>query len=158
MERLRSRDLRNLLAFLRDLYTLRTQGAFMAHVVPALRRVIPADRSAYSDMDLRRRAIVDVTDPPLPKASRPVFARHMREHPLVDYYRRTGDPAAHKVSDFLTRRQFHQLPLYTEYLCPFLGGVDDQLACTFVASGTHVTGVSMGRGGARSSRSGSGCF
>jgi hypothetical protein len=123
MERLRSRDLRNLLAFLRDLYTLRTPGAFMAHVVPGLRRVIPADRSAYSDMDLRRRAIVDVTDPPLPKASRPVFARHMREHPLVDYYRRTGDPAAHKVSDFLTQRKFHQLALYTEYLRPFLGGI-----------------------------------
>jgi hypothetical protein len=89
-------------------------------------------------MDLRRRVIVDVTDPRLPEAARPAFAHHMHQHPLVDYYRRTRDPNAHKVSDFLTRRQFHWLALYTEYLHPFLGGVDDQLACTFVASATRV--------------------
>jgi DNA-binding CsgD family transcriptional regulator len=146
MERLRSRDLRALLESLRDLYALRSFETFTAHVGPALRRVIPSEGSSYSDFDLRRRVLREVGDPPLPEAALRAFARHVDEHPLVDHYRRTRDPEARKVSDFVGRRQLHRLALYREYVRPFFGAVDHQLACTFVAFPARVIGVALSRG------------
>src|SRR5262245_38853637 len=113
MERLRSRDLLALLELIRDLYALRDLKSFTAHVGPSLRRMIPADFSSYSEFDLRRRTTVEVDDPPLSevaaRAAYKVFARHLHEHPLVDYYRRTRDRGAYKISDFITGREFHRL-------------------------------------------------
>jgi DNA-binding CsgD family transcriptional regulator len=42
------------------------------------------------------------------------YERHLAEHPLVTYYLRHRDDPVLKVSDFLSRRQYHRLGLYQE--------------------------------------------
>ena len=42
------------------------------------------------------------------------FARHLSEHPALKHYFATGDPSAHKISDFLSVDQYHALELYEQ--------------------------------------------
>jgi DNA-binding CsgD family transcriptional regulator len=47
-----------------------------------------------------------------------ILARNLDEHPLVQYYARTGELRALKMSDFLTRTQFLRTKLYDELFGP----------------------------------------
>jgi len=89
-----------------------------------------------TELDLRQhRAIVEVMDPPelmTPEVAE-AFRRHAPEHPLIAHYARTGDGRARKVSDFLTTRQLHRLPIDNEYVRPFFG-LEHQLAIATTAT------------------------
>jgi hypothetical protein len=43
------------------------------------------------------------------------YWRLRHQDPLCGYQQRTGDLTAHKLSDFVTRRQWHRIELYAEY-------------------------------------------
>jgi hypothetical protein len=49
----------------------------------------------------------------------------MLEHPILAHYLRTGDGRARRISDFLTRRQYRDLGLYSDLYREM--GVDDEL-------------------------------
>lgn len=144
MDRMRPRDVKTLLEFLRNLYALRGFEAFSAYVGPVLRQVIPSDGGTYSDFDLQRGTVREVSDPPSTEAGRQAFHRHLHEHPLINHYRRTNDAGVYKISDFLTLRQFRRLGLYSEFIRPFVG-TERQLACTFQASPSRVIAVAVMR-------------
>jgi len=54
MERLRSKDTRQVLKFLRDLYALREKDAFTSHLVSTLPSLIRAEAYTYNEMDHAR--------------------------------------------------------------------------------------------------------
>ena len=54
MERLRSKDARQVLNFLRDLYSLREKDTFTSHLVSRLPDLIQADAYTYNEMDQAR--------------------------------------------------------------------------------------------------------
>ncbi len=56
MERLRSRETRQVLTFLRDVYALREKNAFTSHLVSSLPGLIQSDAYTYNTVSLRRRA------------------------------------------------------------------------------------------------------
>lgn len=118
MERLRRRDLRALREFLGGCYVLRDLDAFATHSIRALPKLVPSDIIAYNEADPRKRRVTGVVEPPdvlnFPD-SRGIFERHVREHPLITHYQRTGDGRAHKISDFLTQARFRRLGLYNEF-------------------------------------------
>ncbi len=116
MERLTQGDLCTLLKCLHEIYTYRDLGTFPAQLLSTLPQVVPSETTAYNEVNLRRRRIIGVMDPPEVKfpESEQVFARHIHEHPLVVSYQRAHDGRAQKISDFLTQRQFHRLGLYNE--------------------------------------------
>jgi DNA-binding CsgD family transcriptional regulator len=58
--------------------------------------------------------IVEPMDAEFPD-SRERFARCMHEHPFLNYYREHPDESALRLSDFVSRRQLHDLALYSDF-------------------------------------------
>src|SRR5439155_22455237 len=116
MERLTGRTLRALLESLRDLHVIQNLDAFAANVLGKLPKVVPSDVTVYSEVtppEIRRIEQPVVTDafPGIKEA----FERHMFEYPILTHHLRTREDSALKISDFLSRNQWHRLGLYNEF-------------------------------------------
>ena len=61
-------------------------------------------------------------------ASSPVLEAHLHEHPVLNHFRGSDDTAPAKISDFLSRREYHNLGLYSEFYRRV--PVEDQLVFT----------------------------
>jgi DNA-binding CsgD family transcriptional regulator len=61
------------------------------------------------------------------------------QHPLIEYYNATGDGSAKKISDFITREDFHATPLYQKYY--EVVGVEYQMAFTLTGTHPHVVAL-----------------
>jgi len=71
-------------------------------------------------------------------------ARHMPEHPLITRYHQTRDGQAFKISDFLTRSQFHRLGLYHELYRRVQ--VEHQIAFVLPTPPPLIIGIALNRG------------
>lgn len=86
--------------------------------IPALlREFVPADVAAYNEMDADPNGTWWTNDPHLPVTPEQVqrFTELADENPVLAYTRRTRDGRPRRISDFLSRREYHQLPLYREF-------------------------------------------
>ena len=72
-----------------------------------------------------------------------VFAAHVHEHPLVTYYRATGDGSPVKISDFLSRERFRHLGLHAEFFLHL--PIEHQLAVSLPSPDTRVVGIPLNR-------------
>ena len=72
-----------------------------------------------------------------------VFAAHVHEHPLVSYYRATGDSSPVKISDFLSRERSHRLGPYAEFFRHL--PVEHQLAVGLPSPDDPVVGIALNR-------------
>ncbi len=149
MERLTRRDLRALLEFLEASYAFQDIEGFTSLVVSRLPGLIPAEITGYTQADVRQRRILwsrlnppelDLTQP----EARRINERYLEGNPVVPYYLRTGDRSAVTISDFLTRRQFHRLPLYAEWYRSF--GTEYQLSVPLQTGLTVLSRVTLNRG------------
>jgi len=68
--------------------------------------------------------------------------RNFPQHPVLAHYTQTGDGTSHRISDFLSRRQFHNLPLYAEYYRP--SGIECQLVAA-ISTGRCQVGIALDR-------------
>jgi len=146
MERLRQRDLRALLAFVEDLYVPRPLDQFSTHVVGALSGLVPSDITTYNEVNPQRRRFRWVGHPADwgLRDGAAIFARHMRDHPLIDYHSRSGDGRTLKISDFLNQARFHRLALYNEFFRRL--GVEHQMAVVLPAPSPLLIGIALNRG------------
>jgi DNA-binding CsgD family transcriptional regulator len=64
-------------------------------------------------------------------------------NPPLDHFARTGDPEARLISDFVTRRQFHALPVYTDFYRPLR--VEFMLGAFINRSPTAFDGITLSR-------------
>ena len=146
MRRLAGTDVSRLLEFLRASYGTLDGHAFRAHVLAGLRRLIPCDIIAYNEVNPRTNEIAWMSDPAdaldLPDGTE-IFSRHIPEHPLIAHHARTGDGRVLKISDFLTRAEFHRLGLYQEFFRRV--GVEHQMACVLPARPPAVIGIALNR-------------
>ncbi len=116
MLRLEPRDLRAVLDCLRMTYATLDLDAFPRQIVAGLRQVVRAPFGSYNEIDHRAARIRYVVEPPdaqVPNLEM-VVRQYLHEQPVVAHYRRTGDGSPRKLSDFLTRSQFHRLGIYNE--------------------------------------------
>jgi DNA-binding CsgD family transcriptional regulator len=145
MERLTQRDLRRLLAALRELYASADLDTLPGRILSVLPKVVPVDLMGYNEIDSNRRRAIGRMEPfegDVDAALR-IFGRHVHEHPIVRY-RLTGERAsARKISDFLTQRQFHQLGLYREFYRPL--GIEYQMTISLPAPPPLVIGFTLNR-------------
>jgi hypothetical protein len=114
MERLRNRDLRALLTTLDNLRSIDSLEAFPNQALNALKALIPAVYLSYNQFDSDwqvQTACFDPVDANLPEKQE-VFLKHRDEHPLVSRLAKGG---VHRLSDAISRRDFHRLALYNEY-------------------------------------------
>jgi len=122
--RLTQRDFDAVLGFLRETYALRTLDQLADHLVRALPSLVPADRTSYTmcgvllgrptgDGKPRIETRSDPVQSPAPNLK--VFEEHVFDHPLFVHYHRTRDGQPLRISDFLSRAQYHRLGLYNEF-------------------------------------------
>jgi DNA-binding CsgD family transcriptional regulator len=117
VERLTSRDLRKFSESLRRLYAVRETGAFPRHALEVLRSIVPCDVAAYAQINTAEWHDTYQVEPrayPMSRDFVAAYQRHLAQHPFVTYYLGRADDPVLKLSDFLTRRQFHRLGLYQE--------------------------------------------
>jgi DNA-binding CsgD family transcriptional regulator len=142
---LTQRDLRLLLDTVQQLYHLVDLNGFRMGAITALSHVVPADLTVYSEINLRRRQNVIVTDPAevFSNGDLQIWARHIHQHPICQYMGRSQDGSARKLSDFLNQRQFHRLALYQE--CYRLVRIEQQIAVRLDAPAPVVIALSAHR-------------
>jgi len=147
MESLREHDVGALLDFLRTLYTLRDLRSFRSHVISAVPKLVRSEITTYNEVNCAKRQNATVSDPPdaldFPDSHR-IFNQHIPEHPLIGHYARSGDARVLKMSDFLTRRKFHSVGLYTDFYKRV--GVEHQMALMLPAGPPLVIGIALNRG------------
>ena len=140
-------EIGNLLDFLHEVYALRALDEFGPGLMRALPRLFSCDIYAYNEVNPERKRLSAAMEPDVFAADDlRIFERYMHQHPLINYYRRTGDGRALKISDFLSRREFHHLDLYNEFY-RVIPKVEHQLAVVLPAPPPLVVGVTLNRSG-----------
>lgn len=147
MERLSSSDLDRVLRFVRDIAAIERPSEFPVRVLDGLKRLIPCDMIGYNEINRARGQAVMVLDPasldPSGIEGQTAFERLAGQHPVLQYHARTGDGRALKISDFLSRDEFHRLDLYAESFR--LIGAEDQLAVGLPSPAPLVIGLALNR-------------
>ena len=141
MERLKERDLRAIITFLRDAYAEPDLDAFARRVVWRLTDVVGAHRVSYNEAHVRRgtlRMLIRPSDN-IPALT----ARQYRDHPMMQHFVRTGDGRAHRFSDFLSREQLHATEMYQVHYRP--AGVEYQMTVCLGSPNPHVVAFALGR-------------
>jgi DNA-binding CsgD family transcriptional regulator len=144
MERLRQSDLQSLLAFARECYS--NHGAesfesFVARLVDALGRLIPATHVTYNEMCPEKPESHNCVS--TPEFATPVAGRlwelHMNEHPVLMHAMRTKLPCALRISDFWSPLQLRDSGLHNDFYRRY--GIEDALCIGIGNSASCVIGV-----------------
>jgi DNA-binding CsgD family transcriptional regulator len=147
VERLSPSDLDRALSFVREIAAVDQLPEFRMRLLDGLKRLIPCDVVGYNEINPSRGEAVMVLDPPsLDRsgvAGQAAFERLAGQHPVLQYHARTGDGRALKISDFLSRDEFHRLDLYAESFR--LIGAEDQLAVALPSQPPVVIGIAFNR-------------
>jgi len=117
---------------------------FPSELLDRLRELVRCDSAWYCELDEPGQRILgqvwsargmEVDAPEAEEESR-TFWRLKHQHPLCVYQARTGDFSAHKLSDFVTRRQLHGLEIYADFFRP--GNVEYELEVGLPAPPWHT--------------------
>lgn len=137
--------LKQAIRILDQLADLDDPSGFPGVVLPGLAGLVGCDVLTYNEIGPPGEPVryCDYPSGALDPATNAVFRRLVHQHPAVSYYRRTGDGRPVKISDFLDRRHFHALPLYTEFFRPI--PVEHQMAVTVTDSRRAVIGIAFNR-------------
>jgi DNA-binding CsgD family transcriptional regulator len=121
--RLAQSDLHAILGFLADADASGAEEAYGPAVLEHLRRLIPCDDVGYEQADVPARRFTD----PLAElyATQDAVYWASGPCPITEYRLRTGDVSAIRMSDLISRRRYHELPIYRDYFRPL--GVDHML-------------------------------
>jgi DNA-binding CsgD family transcriptional regulator len=148
-------DLEATLEFLREAAAVSGPDPFPSELLDRLRDLSRSDMVGYEECDQATRAGWSPVHQECARgreirASQPAelpdsFWPLEHQYPLGVYMRRTGGVCARKLSDFVTRRQWHHLGVYTEYFRFF--GVEDKLMVGLPAPPGHRKVVGLDRCG-----------
>lgn len=141
MTQLSAKDLRAALDFVGDAYSFDDLDGFRHGILPGLQRLVPSDLVGYNEVYSASEPALVITypDPPLEIAGE-ALGRLAHQHPLISV-QANGDDRTYKISDFLSRREFHSLELYDELYRRL--GAEDQIAVGL--PGPLVIGIAMNR-------------
>jgi DNA-binding CsgD family transcriptional regulator len=116
-------------------------GEFRTIVTAGIGQVVGCDLASYTEVDLDRRSAIALLDHTVPGAEDVVeaFGRVAHQHPLVN--RRVAD--AQTISDYLSRRQFAALELYSDVYRRL--GAGDQIAINLTTGSRRVVGIALNR-------------
>jgi DNA-binding CsgD family transcriptional regulator len=137
MQRLSAADLEGALHFVREAADEAGPDPFPPHVVEALRRLIGCEWASYCALDRPARRVFELVESPLPEddGSGADFWDIVSRHPLC-IAQAHGRFDALKLSDFLTRREFHRHDLYADWFRP--AGVEFELEVSLPSPPSHT--------------------
>jgi DNA-binding CsgD family transcriptional regulator len=114
--RLGQSDLRAILRFLSDADAFGAEEAYGPAVRAHLRALIPCDYVGYEEADLEGRRFTD-PEAPAHEAEDAIYWA-LGPCSITEYRVRTGDVSAVRMSDVISRRRYHEQPLYRDYFAP----------------------------------------
>ena len=148
---LKGRDLNAVLEFLQEASSVNDPAALARYFATELQHIIAADRISYNEIDASARRIAWVRVPATTfDGAEQTFARLMMQHPVIAHRSRTSSGEALKISDFLTRHEFHETALYNEYFRQVK--TEYQLSVAWALSGPEYIAVALSRMSADFSR------
>jgi DNA-binding CsgD family transcriptional regulator len=110
-----------LVRLLPELYSAQTLETLPKHVIELIPQLIRAENYSFNETNFAGRRFETLSHPTLGMRGTPeaaeTLARLMHHHPMV-LHNRNSDQRALKMSDLVSRRQFHQLELYNEVYRP----------------------------------------
>lgn len=112
-------------------------------LIRALHEVVPSDWGALNEVPADLPYTISLTDPPVPASLHEAFARYASQNPIADHFLRTHDGRATRISDLVTRRQFHRLDVYQHVYRPL--NVEYQIAFTLPSTKDRILGASLSR-------------
>jgi len=139
-------DLRALSSALEKIYSISSLEQFPSGALSAVKRLFSYNTICYNEVVLPGTMTTWITEPAnaLPgHVLRDAFMRSFGEHPVLAHSALTGDSASHRISDFLSERQFHRLTLYNEYYRP--SGVEYQLLTPIMLAPNLMAGIALDR-------------
>jgi DNA-binding CsgD family transcriptional regulator len=148
-------DLQATLGFLREAAAVTGPDPFPSELLDRLRDVVQCDYAWYEEVDQAGGRSVAYEacacgrqlDASLPAEVNENFWRLKDDYPLCAYQARTGELRTRRLSDFVTRRQWHRLAVYTDYFR--LYGVEDKLVVCLPAPPRHTKILTFDRCGDR---------
>jgi DNA-binding CsgD family transcriptional regulator len=139
------RDLRRALLLVDTLAELADPAEFADMALPGLAELIGCDLLSYNEIGPAGGRVVYADYPPgvLSAVSSDVFTAYVHEHPLVTYYRVSGDSEPVMFSDLVSQAELHRTGLYAEYFRHL--AVEHQIALRLPGAGDQVIGVALSR-------------
>lgn len=140
--RLGQSDLHAILRFLADVDASGAEDAYGPAVLEHLQALVPCDHVGYEEADVAARRFTD-PEAVLYEAEDAVYWA-LGPCSITEYRVRTGDVAAMRMSDVVSRRRYHEQPLYRDYFAP--RGVDHILELGLSPLATSYRSLVLYRG------------
>lgn len=124
MEGVRSRDLRSVIEFVEQAWSLAGERPFSAATVAALGRLIPCDYVGYADIDRVRRRELEYVGSDGGDGSVDIFWKIVDEHPICRHQQAYADFSATRLSDVISRRSLVRTRVYADWFSPYEIGAE----------------------------------
>ena len=116
-------EIESLLRFVYDASTLERDLAVTREIIQRLRELVPnAEHVAYAELDWERRCTRYYTDglcAEFDPGGDETYWRLHRQHPICDYFDRTGDLRTRRMTDLVRTSEWRARELYVDYYRPF---------------------------------------
>jgi DNA-binding CsgD family transcriptional regulator len=136
-------DHRQLLELIGDAGALLEIEDFRHTLLDALGAAVPSDWVAINELGPGPEMIMEIIKPPIPQEAIAVFVRYAEQNPLMEHYMRTRDGRARRISDLISRDDFHARDVYTEFYGPL--GLEYQMVFSLPGIPERVLAVILSR-------------
>jgi DNA-binding CsgD family transcriptional regulator len=118
---------------------------FPGLVLPGLAGLVGCDTLSYNEIGLDgpRLRYLDHPVGAIDPSRSAVLAQLIHQHPLVKHFNTTMDGGARRISDFLSRTEFHRLGIYNEFYRHV--SVEHQLAVQLPGTRGCLVGLALNR-------------
>ena len=143
---LSERDVRGLLDYVGECYSMRALEELRQGMLPGLRRLVPCDIVSYNEADFTAQRMIALDDPvgSMTDDATDQFLRYGHQNPLVGHFQQPGvDGRPRKWSDFITRRELHATDIYRNAYEPM--GVEYQMAFALPSAPELLIGLALNR-------------
>jgi DNA-binding CsgD family transcriptional regulator len=118
MSELLSKDAEKILESVHELYRVTDLVELPQTIVGVLAKLVPSDAAAFNVIHADQRVEIVHNAPSLAgEVARRSWAleQFIDQHPLENFFKKTMRTEPVRISDFLCRKKFHDLPLYQEF-------------------------------------------
>lgn len=126
-----------------DIQGLLDLDEFREGLVVSLRRAVPSDWVSLNEFGRQPEDVWSLVVPPVDEEIVELFARYGHQNPLVQRALATHDARAYRMSDVISRDEFHALDLYREVYARV--GLEHQMAFTLPYEPPRLLGVALHR-------------
>jgi len=134
-----------LLGCIERLQACRRLEDFPRMAIAEVKVAVACDSASYREFDFPRKRAKAILEPAPPNFET-LLARWQRcfdQNPILSHAQKSGDGSAHRISDFLTAREFHRLELYTEVFMELR--IEHQIAFSIGNPGSAFVGIALNR-------------